>query len=541
MYRLQRAMTVVTAMAMGSGVALLSPAMVSSAAASPPQVLTCGSTVTHNTQLAADVGPCATDGLIISSSNVRLDLNGHKVFGALNSFGSGAAADDVGIHFINATNSTVSDGEVTGFAAGVRIDNGANNTVTRINAHDNISPIAALDNGDGISVWNSSYNAISHNVVTHNGEYSGISLVTGDYNCTAPANPTRANPCTAVNPAMSGTGNSVLDNQVTNNNVAVCSRRANGQPGTCTPASTGVPVPFGSQIPGSVDTGVRVEGPNMTNSDVERNTVSDAGNNGIMVDPSCHDAFIVNSPTCTGDVGNIHTLVKDNVSNHNGYGRTTGFGINLFGMGVTTAIQGSLDTVVGNTTEFNKDGGIVLYSSSCYPTLNDPRQCAATDDTVVNNTSSFNGLSLGVNTSQGDGIEMSAGADRNNVSHNTLNGNDSDGIGVEMAQEYTAGGQPVVDANGNPVYIPGSGASNNVLFANQAAGNHYFDGEDQNPGCDNNDWDLSAFGTVNQPCVLDSDQPGDQPGNSGANHGVATPVVHDAPPISHHQGDPGNS
>ncbi|HWG74650.1 MAG TPA: hypothetical protein VG184_11425 [Acidimicrobiales bacterium] len=479
-------MTVLPALAMIAGsVALASPA------SATPQTLACGSTVTQNTLLRADVGPCAGTGITIGASNITLNLNGHHVFGALNSYGTGPVdgTDKVGIHFDSVTNSRVMNGEVSGFAAGVRIDNGSGNAVTLMNVHDNITAIhSPAENGDGISVWNSSYNRVSHNTVTHNGEYSGISLLTGPYNAVNGV----------VNPAMSGTGNDITDNVVTNNNVAVCSNA------TCKPAATpGVTFVRGQQIPGSNDEGIDVNGPNMTNSVVRGNYVTDSGNNGIMVNPSCHDAFLVAKAqtTCSGDVGNVGTLIQNNVADHNGYGRTTGFGINLFGMGLSKAVEGSFDTVEGNTTDHNKDGGIILYSSSCNDLANNAAaQCAAVNDTVVHNTSSFNGLSLGVNTSQGDGIEMSAGANNNNVSHNTLIGNDSDGIGVEMAQMYDANG-PVVDANGNPVYIPGSGASNNTLAHNQAMGNHYFDAEDQNPGCDHNQWVHNEFGTVNQPCV----------------------------------------
>lgn len=515
------------------GTNLAQMGVASAAPAARAKTLTCGAVVTQDTTLAADVGPCPGDGLTIGAGHVTLNLNRHQVFGHLNSFGTGASTDSTGIHFNNVKSSTVTNGEVFDFAAGVRIDGGSGNTVTRLYDHDNISPIGGNNNGDGIAIWNSSYNTISQNIVNHNGQYSGISLVTGPYSATNGV----------VNPAMSGTGNKVLNNDVTNNNVSLCSRHVSGQPAPCMPAGTTGSFPYGSQIPGSVDAGIRVEGPNMTNTDVERNKVSDAGTNGIWVDPSCHDAFLVPMAqvTCTGDVGNIHTLIKNNVSNHNGYGRTTGFGINLFGMGVSKAVQGSHDTVVNNTTEYNRDGGIILYSSSCndYPS-NDPRQCAATDDKVLNNLSSFNGLSLGVNNSQGDGIEMSAGANRNTVSHNVVNGNDSDGIGVEMAQQYDANGNPVVDANGKPVYIPGSGASYNVLSANHGTGNHYLDGEDQNPGCGTNDWDLSAFITVNQPCVLDSDQPGDGGGHVTRTHATVK-APQDATPISRQQGDPSNN
>jgi hypothetical protein len=482
MKRAMAAMPVMALVAAG-GVALAGPA---SAAPAHLQALACGAVVTQNVTLANDVGPCAGDGITIQASNVTLNLNGHRVFGALNTFGTGpvTGTDAVGIEFNNVNRSKVTNGEVFNFAAGVRIDNGGANTVKDMNSHDNISPIGDSNNGDGISVWNSSFNTIENNTVTHNGQYSGISLLTGPYNNLTP---------TTVNPAESGTGNDILNNVVTGNNVQLCSNRSKtGQPLPCSPAAGGT-FAYGAQIPGSLDEGIDVNGPNMSNSVVQGNTVINAGNNGIMVNPSCHDAFLVPAAatTCAGDGGNVNTVIKDNVSNDNGFGRTNGFGINLFGMGISKAVEGSYDTVTGNTTEYNRDGGIILYSSSCQdqPT-NSPVQCAAVHDNILNNTSSYNGLSLGVNTSQGDGIEMSAGTDYNTVSRNLLVGNDSDGIGVEMA-ENSAG----------TAYIPGSGSSHNTLSHNQARQNHYFDAEDQNPGCDSNNWTHNIFVTVSQSCV----------------------------------------
>jgi len=47
----------------------------------PP--LTCGSTITTNTTLNSDIGPCSGDGLIINTSSVTLDCAGHQIIGQL--------------------------------------------------------------------------------------------------------------------------------------------------------------------------------------------------------------------------------------------------------------------------------------------------------------------------------------------------------------------------------------------------------------------------------------------------------------------------
>jgi parallel beta-helix repeat protein len=495
-----------------TGITLVSPTQ---AWAAPAQTLACGSTITQSTTLATDVGPCPGDGLIIAADHVQLDLNGHRVFGVTTPAGA-SSTENAGVRFRNVTDSEVRNGEVTGFSVGVRIDGGSHDRVREIYAHDNISTTFG-DNGDGISAWNSSYDTIERNVATRNGPYSGIALVTGDYSS---SNGTLA----GVNPAIIETGNAILDNQVSDNNVSVCTSTScrprdpnTGQAvASCpTPTSPGC-VPRGALTTGGNDEGISVEGPNETNSDVERNVADANGNNGIMVHPSCHDAFTTNVrvtgfPQCVGDVGNIHTLLKNNEADHNGYGRASGDGINLFGMGVSHAINASYETVTGNTTDTNYTTGVTLYSSSCneYP-LNDPRQCASVGNTVERNTAMGNGY---------DGIDVQPGSDDNQVNRNTVNGNGEDGLEVEMAPTYDAHFNVITDANGNIIYVPGSGASNNVLDGNSGTGNAVFDGEDINPRCGTNDWDNSSFGTVNQPCVLDSENESTGPVGNGNGNG----------------------
>jgi parallel beta-helix repeat protein len=495
-----------------TGITLVNPAQ---SWAAPAQPVTCGSTITQNTTLATDVGPCPGDGIIIAANHVQLNLNGHRVFGLTRPAGA-SSAQNVGVEFQNVTGSEVSNGEVTGFSVGVRIDGGSANRVREIYAHDNIAGRAG-DNGDGIAAWNSSYNTIERNVVTHNGPYSGIALVTGDYSS---SNGTLA----GVNPAITETGNAILDNEANDNNVSLCTSaicrprdpNTGQQVASCPTATSPGCVPLFGLTTGSQDTGISIEGPDETSSDVERNVADGNGNNGIMVHPSCHDAFTTNIsvtgfPQCVGDVGNIHTLIKNNEANHNGYGRASGSGITLFGMGVARAVNASDETVTGNTTNNNYSSGVVLYSSGCNEyARNDPRQCASLNNTVERNTAMGN---------RNDGIDVQPGSDNNQINRNTVNGNGAEGLEVEMAPMYDANYNPITDANGNIIYVAGSGASNNVLDGNSGMGNVVFDGEDINPMCDHNDWDNSSFAKVNQSCVLDSENESAGPVGNGNSNG----------------------
>ncbi|HSH61086.1 MAG TPA: hypothetical protein VK988_15895, partial [Acidimicrobiales bacterium] len=105
--------------------------------------VTCGETITKNTTLTADVGPCAADGIIIGADNITLNLNGRRVFGNSD---QGASGEFAAIRLAGRTGVTVTGhpgksgktGTVSGFEAGVVIDGGSANTVQNVTARDNI-------------------------------------------------------------------------------------------------------------------------------------------------------------------------------------------------------------------------------------------------------------------------------------------------------------------------------------------------------------------------------------------------------------------
>jgi hypothetical protein len=146
--------------------------------------VSCGQTITKNTTLTADVGPCATDGIIIGADNITLNLNGRRVFGNSD---QGASGEFAGIRLAGRTGVTVTGhrgksgktGTVSGFEAGVVIDGGSANTVQNVTARDNIG----IDNarlaelGDGIIVFDSPANRILNNIVIHNGIFDGIGVL----------------------------------------------------------------------------------------------------------------------------------------------------------------------------------------------------------------------------------------------------------------------------------------------------------------------------------------------------------------------------
>lgn len=142
-----------------------------------PTTVTCGQTITVNTVLAADVGPCSSDGIILGADNITLDLNSHTVTGVA------PAGEGVGVHLSDRTGDTVKNGTVTLFDAGVAIEGGSGNTVTGVRAVNNLGFANGNgDYGDGILVFSSTHNVISGNQVNNNGPFDGIGLLISSNN-----------------------------------------------------------------------------------------------------------------------------------------------------------------------------------------------------------------------------------------------------------------------------------------------------------------------------------------------------------------------
>lgn len=171
----------------------------------------CGDVLTENTRLANNVGPCSGHGIVIGADNVKLDLNGHRVFGTSDP-GEGAGILISQRRGVHVTNGTVSD-----FDGGVVIEGGSHNMVKDITARDNLGRSTFGDEdtlyGDGIAILSSNDNQIIKNRAIHNGPFSGIGLfqeVDSDH------------PRDVSGPTS---GNRIINNEVRDNNTC---RRPNG-------------------------------------------------------------------------------------------------------------------------------------------------------------------------------------------------------------------------------------------------------------------------------------------------------------------------
>jgi len=324
-------------------------------------------------------------------------------------------------------------------------------------------------------------------------DISGIGLVTGGYNL-------------ITDPAITASGNMIKNNLVFNNNVSTCTSTAGCQPRdpntglritmpnpvVTTPPGPPVPflVPKGALTTGGVDAGIRIEGPNEVDTVVDHNVVKDSGIDGIFVMASCHNAFMAQPPApappitkCQGDLGDTGTVIKNNQSDHNGYGRANGGGINLWSMlGLPNVLPSTYSTVTGNSARYNYDNGVTLYST-CGPG-DAPARCATNHNDVVNNTLTDNRY---------NGIDVQEGSANNAIVQNNVSNNLN-----------TAHGTPTAPTAGLVVL---EGATDNLLFMNHGTGNPVFDGADMNLNCDSNRWQQNRFGTVNQACVRTSTWP----------------------------------
>jgi len=272
--------------------------MTATAATGSAQAVTvsCGQTITADTTLSFDVGPCPNGGIIVGADNITLDLGGHRIFGTTN------PGDGAGVYLLGRSGALVTNGSVSNFDAGVVIEGGSGNTVSKLRTFDNIGT-GSTRFGDGIAIESSSSNKIAGVTAENNGPYSGIglySLVDAQH------------PRSTTGPS---TNNVIQGNRVLNN---VASR---------------------SGVPSETDNdGIRAE-PEATGNFIIGNTVTGSGLDGISLFR-----------------GSSNNVVRGNTVEGSGFFRTAarrGSGIILFNLANHNLIE-------GNIVRNNADDGIVI-------------------------------------------------------------------------------------------------------------------------------------------------------------------------------------
>ncbi len=279
-------------------------------------VLSCGQTITVSTTLENDVGPCTNHGIIIGADNITFDLNGHRIFGTEN------VNDKAGVYLLNRSGVTVRNGTVTNFDIGVAIEGGSGNTVTGIEARDNIGGSGGIG-GDGIAILSSRGNRIVANRTVNNGPYSGIGL----YSRVDSDHP-RATTGVARDNLIDS--NQVADNIISRNRVS--------------PTNTD-------------NDGIRMENDGAFNT-ISNNQVVNSGLDGIALFADTSD-----------------NVVRGNTVQRNGFYRTTA----RRGSGIIVFSRSTRNVVENNVSVGNADSGIDIR-----PPVG--TSAGATNNRIVNNT-----------------------------------------------------------------------------------------------------------------------------------------------------------
>jgi parallel beta-helix repeat protein len=284
---------------------------------------TCGQEITEDTTLVADLTCAGGPALIVAADDVILDLGGHTISGDPKS-----GVDAPGIVVRGARGATVRNGTVQHFACGVEIDGGARNLVQNVTVQDNVGTQTG-NYGDGIVVNESHENRIEGNTVRGNGPFSGITLLGASQH------------------------NIVRHNVVMDNNMM-----QSGDPNA-----------------GFQDSGIRIEGPGASHNDVDSNTITGSGADGITLLPVCLDPG--SNPPCVGVPPNAHNRIINNISNGNGnVASGGGDGIRVFD--VPNPLAAIHTTIADNCTNGNTEYGINFDAGS-------------TDNKAIRNSAHGNG------------------------------------------------------------------------------------------------------------------------------------------------------
>jgi len=335
-------------------------------------------TVTHDLTLDHDIGPCAGDGVLVTASDITVNLNGHRVVaGPGPRYGDFAGVHLLGVHGVTVTGGTGRGpgGEVSRFDAGVFIDFGSANTVEHVNIHDNLDGGEVSSNlGDGIAVIHSAGNRIHDDQVVHNGLFDGIAFL--------------------------GIGSS--HNRIEHNTVRANTDLRRGQ------GADGLGIGIISNAFLEQDDPRR--GESLTANDILDNTVTDNVSAGIS------------------NLSNVNATIRGNQVTHNGW-RPNGDVGNYPGNGIgvqhlLTSTPNTRDTVEGNHVEGNSADGIAVLSNGNIATGNVASSNGANGidveghrNQIVDNVSTDNDTE-GFAFDLFDGSEFGSGCDANTWSAN---------------------------------------------------------------------------------------------------------------------------
>ena len=145
----------------------------------------CGDTITTNTTLTANLGPCSGNGLVVGANGVALDCAGHTITGEVTP-GSGHSdfpSGPSGVSIYEASNVTVMNCVASDFTYGFHLVNSFNSTLKNNTATSNGNTYSwGSYGGAGFDLNDSSSNALSGNTANNNGGAGIVLESSSDHN-----------------------------------------------------------------------------------------------------------------------------------------------------------------------------------------------------------------------------------------------------------------------------------------------------------------------------------------------------------------------
>jgi parallel beta-helix repeat protein len=366
----------------------------------------CGRVLTRDTTLRADVVNCPGDGLVVGADGIEVRLAGHTVDGAE---GPGSAGIRVAGHHGVVVRGP---GRVTGFADGVRVEDGTDDRVRHLEVTENGVGIHLIGAHDGRVLGND----VSENENVQQEPHRGVLLEDSDGNLLS--------------------GNTVVEDDssgiqlVRSHRNRVADNAANGADGT----NISLIESNDNEVVGNDTTTSNGEGISLSSSNrnlIADNRTGNAASAGIRLSRGSSENRVLRNVSLADDTDGID--VSGSSSNLIESNEVTEAGVR--GISVRSSSTGNrvrYNLVTDGRPFFHADGIVV--------------EAGVTSTVVRGNTA---------NDNADDGIDVDSAS--TTLRDNVANGNDD--LGIEAVAGVTDGGGNQASGNGNPAQCTGVACS----------------------------------------------------------------------------------
>jgi parallel beta-helix repeat protein len=293
----------------------------------------CGDTITTDTKLDSDVGPCPGDGIVIGANNITLDLGGHVMSGDDSGLDHGVQNEILFGGFFDGV--VVKNGQIQDFGVGVRFQDSVGSSFTGLTVTSN--------DGTGVFLQSSPSGSIVRNSIANN---PGFGLIlTGSSMNEVTGNSLDLNGATGLSILNNSDQNQVTRNSLFSNDEGIHVEDSSGS----TQANGNVL--RGNRVTSSGSVGLAL-GAGAIATEVSRNNVTDNTGDGIFVASPAINTFLLGNNSSGNfadgiDVDSSSTTLTRNVANFNNLwgieavpGVTDGGGNRAKGNGLTDPFDG---------------------------------------------------------------------------------------------------------------------------------------------------------------------------------------------------------